>query len=128
MPQFSYRAIGRDGKSHDGVIDADGMELASRELRAQGLTLLKLEPGSGAAGTAGTAGGKAPGRQDILSATSELAVLLRAGLPLDRALRVLIDMAAQPAMHQLLNELLSAVKGGRSPRWLRPGIVVHHHR
>jgi general secretion pathway protein F len=114
MPKFSYRAIGRDGKSHDGVIDADGMELASRELRAQGLTLLKLEPGSGAAGTAGTAGGKAPGRQDILSATSELAVLLRAGLPLDRALRVLIDMAAQPAMHQLLNELLSAVKGGRS--------------
>ena len=40
MPQFSYRAIGRDGKSHDGVIDAEGLELASRHLRAQGLTLL----------------------------------------------------------------------------------------
>ena len=28
MPQFSYKAIGRDGKSRDGVIDADGLELA----------------------------------------------------------------------------------------------------
>lgn len=114
MPQFSYRAIGRDGKSRDGVIDADGMELATRQLRAQGLTLLKLEPGSGVAVPAAHAGGKGPGRQEVLSMTSELAVLLRAGLPLDRSLKVLIDMAAQPAMQQLLNDLLSAVKGGKS--------------
>ncbi len=114
MPQFSYRAIGRDGKSHDGVIDAEGMELATRQLRSQGLTLLKLEPGAGVAAPAARAGGKAPGRQEILSLTSELAVLLRAGLPLDRALKVLIDMAAQPAVNQLLNDLLSAVKGGKS--------------
>ena len=58
MPQFSYRAIGRDGKSHEGWIDADGMELASRQLRAQGLTLLKLEPGAGTAGSTRRAGGK----------------------------------------------------------------------
>jgi general secretion pathway protein F len=114
MPQFSYKAIGRDGKSHDGVIDAEGMELASRQLRAQGLTLLKLEPGAAAGSASGRKAVKGPGRQDVLSMTSELAVLLRAGLPLDRALKVLIDMAAQPAMHQLLSELLSAVKGGKS--------------
>jgi len=46
--------------------------------------------------------------------TSELAVLLRAGLPLDRALKVLIDMAAQPQMSQLLNDLLKAVKSGKA--------------
>ena len=114
MPQFSYKAIGRDGKSHDGVIDAEGMELASRQLRAQGLTLLKLEPGAAAGSASGRKAVKGPGRQDVLSMTSELAVLLRAGLPLDKALKVLIDMAAQPAMHQLLSELLSAVKGGKS--------------
>ena len=44
MPQFSYKAIGRDGKSFNGVVEADGMELASRQLRGQGFTLLKLEP------------------------------------------------------------------------------------
>ena len=45
--------------------------------------------------------------------TSELSVLLRAGLPLDRALKVLIDMSAQPRMVELLNDLLKAVKGGK---------------
>lgn len=110
MPQFSYKALGRDGKGREGVIEADGPELAQRLLRSQGLTLLKLEAGGAEDNTAG----KPPGRQDILSMTTELSVLLRAGLPLDRALKVLIDMAAQPAMSVLLNDLLKAVKGGKA--------------
>jgi len=115
MPHFSYKAIGRDGKSRDGTVEADGLELASRQLRAQGLTLLKLEAGAFASEVSGAkVGGKPPGRQDILSMTSELAVLLRAGLPLDRALKVLIDMAVLPQMSQLLNDLLTAVKGGKA--------------
>ena len=113
MPAFTYKAVGRDGKSRDGVIEADGLELASRQLRSQGLTLLKLEAGDNLAPVAGKAAGKPPGRQDVLSMTSELAVLLRAGLPLDRALKVLIDMASLPAMELLLNDLLKNVKGGK---------------
>ncbi len=115
MPHFSYKAIGRDGKSRDGTVEADGLELASRQLRAQGLTLLKLEAGGSAIAVSGNkASGKPPGRQEILSMTSELAVLLRAGLPLDRALKVLIDMAVLPQMSELLNDLLAAVKGGKA--------------
>jgi len=114
MPRFSYKAIGRDGKSLNGVIEADGLELASRQLRGQGLTLLKLESGGRLDDPAVRAAGKPPGRQDVLSMTSELAVLLRAGLPLDRGLKVLIDMASLPQMHQLLTEMLTAVKGGKA--------------
>jgi general secretion pathway protein F len=115
MPQFSYRAIGRDGKSRDGVIEAAALEHASRDLRSQGLTLLKLEAGtSNYTGVEEALEGKPPSRQNILSFTSELAVLLRAGLPLDRALKVLIDMAVQPQMLHLLNKLLKSVKGGKA--------------
>ena len=115
MPHFRYKAIGRDGKAHDGTVEANGLELASRQLRAQGFTLLKLEPGSASAVLSeASGGGKPPSRQDILSMTSELAVLLRAGLSLDRALKVLIEMAAQPRMSELLNELLKSVKGGKA--------------
>ena len=46
--------------------------------------------------------------------TSELSVLLRAGLPLDRALKVLIDMDGQPRMRAVLSELLKSVKGGKA--------------
>lgn len=115
MPQFSYKAIGRDGKSLDGVIEAAGLELASHDLRSQGMTLLKLEAGTANySGTEAVAGGKPPSRENVLSFTSELSVLLRAGLPLDRALKVLIDMAVEPRMLQLLNQLLTSVKGGKA--------------
>ncbi|MEH6568958.1 MAG: type II secretion system F family protein [Halioglobus sp.] len=115
MPVFSYKAIGRDGKPCDGTLEAGGLDLASRQLRSQGLTLLKLDAGSSnSSEVAATLSGKPPTRQEILSMTSELAVLLRAGLPLDRALKVLIDMAAAPSMHQLLLELLAQVKGGKA--------------
>ncbi|GAB3281362.1 type II secretion system F family protein [Parahaliea aestuarii] len=113
MPHFVYKAIGRDGKATEGGIEAEGLELASRQLRNQGLTLLKLEPGLAAANGPARKG-KGPGRQEVLSMTTELAVLLRAGLPLDRALKVLIDMAAEPSMNAMLSDLLSAVKGGKS--------------
>ena len=113
MASFTYKAVGRDGKARQGVIEANGQELASRQLRAQGLTLLKLEQGDQLDDPEKVAG-KPPSRQEVLSMTSELAVLLRAGLPLDRALKVLIDMAAQPQMQFLLNDLLKAVKGGKA--------------
>ena len=115
MPQFSYRAIGRDGKPDNGTIEAGGAELATRQLRTRGLTLLKLEAGTaGNTTTSPRLAGKPPSRQDILSMTSELAVLLRAGLPLDKGLKVLYDMASQPQMTQLLGELLKLVKGGKA--------------
>jgi general secretion pathway protein F len=124
MAQFSYKAIGRNGKTLEGVIEAAGHDLASRELRSQGLTLLKLEVG-GSAGSGASeeaVGGKPPSRENILSFTSELTVLLRAGLPLDRALKVLIDMAVVPQMHQLLSQLLKSVKGGKP---LSQGLMQH---
>ena len=108
MPAFAYKAIGRDGKAQQGVIEADGLDIATRQLRSRGLTPLKVEEGGQ------EDQGKPPTRQEILSMTSELSVLLRAGLPLDRALKVLIDMDGQPRMRAVLSELLKSVKGGKA--------------
>ena len=104
MTSFSYRAISNQGKTTEGLIAADRIELASRELRSQGLTLLSLEPARQGAGSAGaaSAGPGGAGSDDILSMTRELAVLLRAGLPIDRALKVMIDMAANLQLRELL--------------------------
>ncbi|MEM6545640.1 MAG: type II secretion system F family protein, partial [Pseudomonadota bacterium] len=40
--------------------------------------------------------------------------LLRAGLPLDRSLKVLIDMSAVPSMGALLGDILKSVKDGKA--------------
>ena len=108
MPAFTYKAVGRDGKSQQGVIEADGLDVATRLLRSRGLTPLKIQEGTA------DDEGKPPSRQEVLSMTTELSVLLRAGLPLDRALKVLIDMDGQPRMRAVLSELLKSVKGGKA--------------
>ena len=57
---------------------------------------------------------KSIGREDVLRFTGEMAVLLQAGLPLDRAMRVQIESAPEGAQKALLQELLDALKGGKS--------------
>jgi general secretion pathway protein F len=115
MGSFSYKAISSQGKAVQGRVVADRIELASRELRLQGLTLLSLEPaGKGAVRADEDAPG--PGSassDDVLAMTRELAVLLRAGLPIDRALKVMIDMAVEIKVRDLLEELLSSIKAGK---------------
>lgn len=115
MAQFSYRAVARDGKAHTGTVEAASQDMAARQLRAQGLTLLALESGvSAELAPQPASGAKTFSRDQVLSFSSELAVLLRAGLPLDRALKVLIDMASEPAAAQVLQALLADVKGGKA--------------
>ncbi|MEO1079800.1 MAG: type II secretion system F family protein [Pseudomonadota bacterium] len=113
MAVFHYRAVGRDGKTVDGTLEAAGRELALRQLRARGLTLLSLG-GEAEQAASSRRGARPPSRQDVLSMTAELAVLLRAGLPLDRSLKVLIDMASVPSMGALLADVLKSVKDGKA--------------
>jgi len=115
MASFSYKAISSQGKAVTGAISADRIELASRELRTQGLTLLSLEPtGENIFPPSQNPGGRGGvSSNDVLSITRELAVLLRAGLPIDRALKVMIEMAGHAQLRDLLDTLLTAVKSGK---------------
>lgn len=122
MASFSYRAVSAQGKPLSGSIAADRIELASRELKAQGLTLLSLQPEKAGAAPSGATGGASARAEDILSFTRELSVLLRAGLPIDRALKVMIDMASSGPVSELLMELLASVKAGKG---LSQALVAH---
>jgi general secretion pathway protein F len=53
-------------------------------------------------------------RDNLLAITRELATLLRAGLPLDRALEVLIGLATSEPVAALLQGIRDDVRGGRS--------------
>lgn len=127
MPEFDYRAASAAGKLVDGRIDAGSPDAAMRQLRSQGLTPIRvsdaLQPGVGRAGPGSAAiqrgvrgfrRRRAPDHQDVYTFTSELAVMLRAGLPLDRALRVQIGMSINPAFAAILEDIFESVKGGDS--------------
>lgn len=117
MPEFAWRAAQADGQLIEGRSQAAAADAVLRQLRERGLTPLKVESAAAAAGV--TVGGRARrvdkgpvNRADVLAFTSELSIMLRAGLALDNALRVLIEMSAKPRVQQLLQGVLEDVKGG----------------
>ncbi|SEP88711.1 general secretion pathway protein F [Ectothiorhodospira magna] len=121
MPEFTYRAIQADGRQIRGTISAASRALALSELQRQGIMPLQLESGPSGSARPPTEGllarlGRRRDRitpQQILGLTRDLATMLRAGLPLDRALQVLGRMSRDPALTRLLTEWLEGVKAGK---------------
>ena len=129
MAVFEYRASDRGGSLHQGMETASDLQAAARALRSRGLTPIVLTPSSGVIrGTAvasddpnaslkkplfSSRGDKVTAAQ-VLRLTSELGVLLHAGLPLDRALKVQIDTAEPSAFKAMVEDILQTIKSGRS--------------
>ncbi len=123
MAEFAYKAASAGGGLVEGRIEARSRDEAIRRLVDQGLTPVGVfdraaAPAAAAAGAAKPSarrwalGGDKPTRTEILALTSELAVMLRAGLPLDGALRVLLGMDHRPPVSALVSQILESVKGG----------------
>src|SRR5262245_24785072 len=55
-----------------------------------------------------------PSQKDLLVVTHELSALLTAGLPLDRSLATLVELADKPDLKAILAEVLQSVRGGKS--------------
>jgi general secretion pathway protein F len=126
MPVFRYRAVNPAGDVATGELEAANESEIVDRLRDQGMLPMQVARATGetagrpAAAPARSAlwrrlfTAKSVGRDDQLSITRELATLLRAGLPLDRALEVLIGLASTPPAAALLQEIRDAVRGGKS--------------
>ncbi|MFQ5466686.1 MAG: type II secretion system F family protein [Kiloniellaceae bacterium] len=61
-------------------------------------------------------------RQDVVSFTRELATLLQAGLPLDRALSIMLELAVTPPVRDVTDAIREAVRGGAT---LADAMQVH---
>jgi general secretion pathway protein F len=130
MPVYRYKAVSPAGEVATGELDAASEGEIVERLRDQGLLPMQVAQASGAATAAGAGGGAAPaaageGRRrwfmsktvtgnHLGAMTRELATLLRAGLPLDRALELLIGLAPTPAVSTLLQQIRDDVRGGKA--------------
>lgn len=108
---FRYRAIRADGARVAGEMAGVSRDEAMARLRAGGMVPVELVAVAKAAGPApqrATARARAVSRALI----GELAVLLRAGLPLDRALALAIDNIEDARVAGAMAALLQAVREG----------------
>jgi general secretion pathway protein F len=109
MPVFLYRSATAEGAVAEGVIEAADEKAAVERLKRSGV--IPLSVSAPRAGLKNPLGRRAP-RGDLLSFSTELAALLRAGLPLDRSLNILSEVAESAGMRGIILEILKEIRGG----------------
>jgi len=117
MPRFQYKATTPEGELLEGQMEADDRESVIRQIHAQGHIPIRAEEvrasGAHSPGHAHRGRGGRVGRRQLGVLTLELATLLEAGVPLERSLGVLSELADSEALYALLNRLRLAVRQGR---------------
>ncbi|MEY2656211.1 MAG: hypothetical protein RLZZ524_3239 [Pseudomonadota bacterium] len=117
MPAYKFEALDADGKTQTGLLDGDNAKAVRSMLRARGLVPMDVQPVAGKEGS-GAQGGAALGGKRVFTSTTlsiwtrQLAGLVAAGLPLERALTALADEAEEPRQAELLAHLRAEVNAG----------------
>lgn len=117
MPLFTYKAINHLGETEEGVRDAADEQFLINALQAEGYIPIRVSPASARSFLGLRVGAKQTKltQKDIGLFTGELATLLDSGLPLDKSLTVLIDLAEDnERLCKLIGRVLEKVKGGSS--------------
>jgi general secretion pathway protein F len=114
---FFFRAVASDGKPRTGTLTAENDKLVATELRRQGLIPVYIGLSKGSSGgfelKLPSLGGGAR-RKDVLFFTQELATLLNAGVPLDRALAIVAELTTRGDFRSVVLDVMRILKGGKS--------------
>ena len=119
MPRYRYEAVDNTGEVLHDEIEAPTPEAAVERLRDQGLLPLSVNEAKsgflrGGLGQPLFSKRPALSRKSITLLTQQLANLLHAGMPLDRALTILISVSEDEQTQSLLERVQEKVRGGAS--------------
>jgi general secretion pathway protein F len=114
MPSFQYRAVETDGSVVSGILVADNREQIVAQLQAKGQVPIRVDHSikQAKAWSLKPRQKKNVTQQQVADTTRDLSTLLRAGLPLNRALDVLISLSSGTAIAGLLGNIQQSVKQG----------------
>ena len=115
MPAFRFEALDAQGKSTNGLLEAESPKAARSQLRSKSLVPLAVtqvvSAGTGAVGGL-RIGGRVFDSTSLAVWTRQLAGLVGSGLPLERALTALSDEAEDSKQRELVAHLRSEVNSG----------------
>src|SRR5438552_10783542 len=114
MPAFRFEALDANGKSTNGLLEADTARAARAQLRAQSLVPMSVSQvaSQGAKGEGLRFTRRVFPSTGLAVWTRQLAGLVGSGLPLERALTSLSDEAEDPKQRELVAHLRSEVSAG----------------
>ena len=132
MAKFKYTAIDQNGKQKTGTIEADDQEQANSRISDMGLMPTNVAKAGGgdsakkaatkktakvqgkSGGKRGFSFGKILKQDELTTFTRQLSTLLEAGLPLLRALEVMIRQERNDRFRDVLQQIADQVKSGNS--------------
>jgi len=121
MTTFSYKATDSYGKILKGTLEAADERGAVAKLQGMNCIPIRIERRNGAGGRFSLRGsfhisdlfGRVTQR-DVLFFTQDLHALLEAGLSMDKALTILIDVAENDKFKEVVAGILKSIEGGSS--------------
>ncbi len=121
MPAFAYRGRNSAGESVEGVLDGNNAAAVADLLFGTGVTPLEIKPAPAGATESKAKGGtisfdlfaEKVAHVDILLFTRQLYTLLKAGVPIMRALAGLQESSQNKAMKSLLGDVRQSLDSGR---------------
>ncbi len=116
MAAFRFEALRGDGKRESGYLDAESMRHARSILRERGLLCLQLdrsEQQKAQSRDIAWLSGKVKA-SSLANATRQLASLVAARLPLERALLAVVEQAEEKRLRDLISAVRSEVVAGQS--------------
>ena len=131
MALYAFDAVRQSGDPVSAQVEAATEADAVERVREQGLILLRIQTASAAAFSSHDKGKSFFGRllaprkvarEQVIAFTRDLANLISAGLPLDRAFELLVSLADTGPMAALLQDLRDRVRGGKS---LSQALIEH---
>ena len=119
MAAYSYKAADSAGKIVTGIIEAEGEKKVVAELHTRGLIPIRIALAKGNGKRLGLNVSEqllnlfhGVSSKDVMAFTQDLATLLDAGLPVDRALSLLIESTEKDRFQKVIGDILKTVQGG----------------
>jgi type IV pilus assembly protein PilC len=119
MPSYRYTVRTTAGQVQTGNLAAESVAAAAAILRGQGSHVMSITTGAGGGDGKSLAerfrelnGGK-PTQKHVLDFTTQLAVMIRAGINLRSALEGIADQTQHPGFKRVLNQLRTDVESGQ---------------
>ncbi|MFG0258044.1 MAG: type II secretion system F family protein [Phycisphaerales bacterium JB043] len=117
MPTYRYQVKNSSGQTQVGVLSAENAGAAATTLRNQGHHVLDLRPLKQSRSSAGLSSilsiGNKPGAKHVLDFTTQLAVMIRAGISLRGALEGIADQTEHPGFKKIIEGLKTDVESGK---------------
>src|ERR1700724_2393861 len=115
MGQFHCRVADADGRVFSHVEAAGSLDEARQKLADRGLYIYSVESRGGhLAGLVRRSSSRRIGGSDFLILNQQFNTLIKAGLPILRALDLLADRASSPKLRPVISQIRDRVREGKS--------------